>query len=246
MNLNEAITTNEIKFEEAVQFFGGKLVLTPEEFYKLSDKYRDLAFTVGGYTEIQVLNKFHQELLQAIENGTTMAQFQESMNTFLEERGYEGIGNFQSDNIFRTNIQTAYQVGHYEAMTSLTVKKLRPYWQYDAVNDKDTRPSHLAMDGKVFPADSPVWDTWYPPNGFRCRCGIRTLSKRQVEQMGLTVEQELPLSEEIDKETGEYLSVVPDNNFARNPAKTEFKPNLSGYPDSLKQAYQKMMRDKKC
>lgn len=244
MNLNEAITTNEIKFEEAIQFFGEKLVLTPEEFYKLSDKYRSLAFTVGGYTEIQVLHKFHQELLQAIDNGTTMVQFRDAMNSFLEDHGYEGMSNFQADNIFRTNIQTAYQVGHYEAMTSPMVKKLRPYWQYDAVNNKHTRPSHLAMDGKVFPADSPVWDTWYPPNGFRCRCGVRTLSKRQVEQMGLTVEEDFPISGEIDKETGELLSVVPDNNFDHNPAKTEFQPDLSGYPESLKRAYQNLMQDK--
>ena len=48
------------------------------------------------------------------------------------------------------------------------------------------------MDGRVFQADSPVWDTWYPPNGFRCRCTVRSLSKRQVEQMGLTVEEKAP------------------------------------------------------
>ena len=85
------------------------------------------------------------------------------------------------DLIFRTNIQTAYNVGHYEQMTDPGVMKLRPFWQYDAVNDTHTRPSHLAMDGKVFPADHPVWNTWFPPNGFRCRCTVRTLSKRQVE-----------------------------------------------------------------
>ena len=110
----------------------------------------------------------------------------------LEEKGYEGITPFQADNIFRTNIQTAYNVGHYEQMTDPGVMKLRPFWQYDAVNDAHTRPSHLAMDGKVFPADHPVWNTWFPPNGFRCRCTVRTLSKRQVEARELTVEDKFP------------------------------------------------------
>ena len=100
------------------------------------------------------------------DRGNTLAEFRDNMNGFLEREGYEGITPYQAENIFRTNIQTAYNVGHYKQMTDPEVMKLRPYWQYDAVNDSRTRPSHLAMDGRVFPADSPVWDTWFPPN--RC------------------------------------------------------------------------------
>lgn len=238
--LIEALTTNEIKFEEAVQYFGEKLVLTPKQFYELSDKYRSLAFTVGGYTKIQTLKKFHDEILRAIEDGLTMEQFKNEMNTFLESKGYEGLSNFQADNIFRTNVQTAYQVGHYEQMTSPMVKKLRPYWQYDAVNDSHTRPSHLAMDGKVFPCDSPIWDTWYPPNGFRCRCSVQTLSKRQVEERGLKVEEEVQAAAEL--EDGRFVNILPDPNFSTNPAKARFKPDLEGYPESLKKAYQKQQK----
>ena len=119
------------------------------------------------------------------------------MNEFLASEGYEGLDPLQADLIFRTNIQTAYNVGHYEQMTDPGVMKLRPYWQYDAVNDAHTRPSHLAMDGRVFPADSAVWDSWFPPNGFRCRCTVKTLSKRQVEARGLKVEQSAPAFHQI-------------------------------------------------
>ena len=52
------------------------------------------------------------------------------MNEFLEAEGYEGLDPLQADLIFRTNIQTAYNVGHYEQMTDPGVMKLRPYWQY--------------------------------------------------------------------------------------------------------------------
>ncbi len=107
------------------------------------------------------------------------------MNGFLEGEGYEGVTPYQAENIFRTNIQTAYNVGHYKQMTEPGVMTLRPYWQYDAVNDSRTRPCHLAMDGRVFTADVPIWDTWFPPNGFKCRCTVRSLSRRQVERRGL-------------------------------------------------------------
>jgi len=236
-DINSVITQNQdITFEEAVQYFGDKIPVTAKTFAALENEYQTLAFTVSGYTKFEILNKFHDELLQSIENGETLKSFKDRMNTFLEDKGYEGITNFQADNIFRTNVQTAYQVGHYREMTDPDVLKALPYWQYDAVNDSRTRPSHLAMDGRVFPADSPVWDTWYPPNGYRCRCTVHALSKRQVESRGLTVEQNAPLVAELPD--GRFTHVHPDPHFASNPAKTPFSPDLTGYPDSLVRAYQ--------
>ena len=178
--ISRIVHGGEFRFEEAVSYFDKKVPVTAGVFYDLADHYRALAFTVSGYTEAQIIKKFYDELLDALENGTTMEQFRQSMSGFLERQGYEGLTPFQADNIFRTNIQTAYQAGHYEQMTDPDVMRLRPYWQYDAVNDSHTRPSHLAMDGRVFPADSPVWDTWYPPNGFRCRCTVGNCGKEDI------------------------------------------------------------------
>lgn len=230
------LTTKEITFEEAVDFFKEKVTLKPSEFYDLADEYRVLAFTVSGYSKAQVLNEFYKELLKAIEEGTTVRDFKSKMNEFLDSKGYKGITNFQADNIFRTNIQTAYQVGHHSQMIDPEVMRLRPYWEYDAVGDAHTRPAHLAMNGKVFRADDPIWDVWYPPNGFRCRCGVKTLSERQVKERGLKVETEAPKAAEIN---GRYVNVVPDPKFAHNPAKVAFKPDMENYPESLKKAFEK-------
>lgn len=243
-NLFDLLTTEGFVFEEAAKFFGDKIPVTPSEFYKLVDEYRTRAFTVSGYSKIQVLKKFRDELLKAIEDGATKDDFRNRMNDFLENKGYEGITNFQADNIYRTNVQTAYQVGHYKQMTSPDVVKLRPYWKYDAVNDRKTRPSHLAMDGKVFRADDPIWNIWYPPNGFKCRCGVETLSERQVREQGLMVETEAPRAAEVD---GKFVNILPDPDFRTNPAKQEFTPDLEGYPDSMKKAFysREQSKDKK-
>lgn len=125
---------------------------------------------------------------------------------------------------------------YYKQMTEPGVKALRPYWQYDAVNDSKTRPSHLAMDGRVFMADDPIWDTWFPPNGFKCRCTVKTLSKRQMEQRGLTVETEAPRAARL--EDGRFVNILPDPQFDTNPAKVRYQPDLTGYPEPLKKAYQ--------
>ena len=223
--IESAITRGDMTFEEAVEYFRGRIPVSADVFYSIAEQYRGLAFTVSGYTKAQILKRFYDEILAALEDGNTLSEFRSRMNAFLQAEGYEGLDPLQADLIFRTNIQTAYNAGHYEQMTDPSVMKLRPYWQYDAVLDFHTRPSHLAMDGKVFPADHPVWDVWFPPNGFRCRCAVRTLSKRQVEARGLTVEDKFP-------------AIAPDPHFGTNPAKVKFEPDLKGYPDALVKAYQ--------
>ncbi len=178
------------------------------------------------------------------EESEDLTQTATILGTLIEKVGlriptsfvYEGITPYQAENIFRTNIQTAYNVGHYKRMTEPGVKALRPYWQYDAVNDSKTRPSHLAMDGRVFMADDPIWDTWFPPNGFKCRCTVKTLSKRQMEQRGLTVETEAPRAARL--EDGRFVNILPDPQFDTNPAKVRYQPDLTGYPEPLKKAYQ--------
>lgn len=49
---------------------------------------------------------------------------------------------------------------------------------YDAVNDELTRHSHKALDGITKPITDPFWNTHYPPNGWRCRCGVMVSTKK--------------------------------------------------------------------
>ena len=107
------------------------------------------------------------QVLKAIEEGRTLLDFRQGIDEITARRGWSGLSPYRLDNIFRTNIQNSYNVGRYKKQVA--VAKRRPYWQYDAVNDSNTRPSHLEHDGKVYHHKHPFWDTWYPPNGYRCR-----------------------------------------------------------------------------
>lgn len=226
---------------EVEKYLRAKIPISSKEYYRLLEKYQAAAFTAANYNNVKILEKFQEELARALEEGTTMEEFQKRMDHFLKDHGYKGLTNFRADNIFRTNMQTAYQIGHYESMTDPDVKKLRPYWQYVAVDDNHTRNSHRELNGKVYHCDSPVWDTIYPPNGYRCRCTVKTLSKRQVEQRGLTVEEELPKTAKVwdrkrGKLTGNREPFGIDPKFRRNAAKDFFEMDLSDLPPILKEA----------
>lgn len=51
-------------------------------------------------------------------------------------------------------------------------KSLFPYLEYRSTRDGRVRDEHAVFDGIIKPVDSPFWDTYYPPNGFNCRCRI--------------------------------------------------------------------------
>lgn len=227
--------TGDFIFKEAIRFLKKKTPLTASEYKSLDDECRAKAFTVSGYTSLEVLQKFLDELTEACENGKTKKDFMESMKDFLERNGYEGLNPFNADVIFRTNMQTAYNAGHYKSMTNPMAKKLRPFWEYVTAGDGEVRESHARMDGKIYAADDPVWNIWYPPNGFRCRCSVVSLTKSQVERSGKTVSRELPY--DVDYSTGEMVYQYPDKGFSNNPAKDSWKPDLSGVDLNLKKAF---------
>ncbi len=152
--------------KEALEYWEDKVRLSPGEFYALSEEARLRAFAVSGIAKGDELETVYNALRTALEKGITFKKFQEMAKDVFERRGWTGKRAWRVKTIFRTNIQTAYSVGRYRRYQEASEE--RPYWMYDAINDSRTRPTHAALDGKVFPAGHKFWDTWWPPNGFNC------------------------------------------------------------------------------
>lgn len=220
--------TADFIFKSAAEFLGSKEAVPMEVYKELEKKSKDRAFSVSHYASAEVLNQFLRELVDAVEDGTTYDTFLENMNTFLERNGYTAVNPWHASVIFETNVQTAYNAGHYETMQK--AKKYRPYWQYKTAADGRVRETHAAMQDKVYAADDPIWNVWYPPNGYRCRCTVVSLTEEQVKRMGLEVSSKPPTSL---TEFGD-IPVFPDKGFSNNPATTPWRPDMSGFNETLK------------
>lgn len=228
---------------EAIEYFRDKIVLTPAQFYQLKRQAMVNAFTAAEITSLDVLNDIFEELAKALESGATMKDFREAINERMESRGWIGLTPFRADTIFRQNTQTAYQVGRWKQMTDPAVMSDRPYGVYSAVMDSHTRATHRAMHGTCRRLDDPFWDTWYPPNGFRCRCSVRTLSQRQVDKQ--KIEVSTGSWQGLVEAPGEPArQLIPDPGFDYNPGKEAYQPDLSKYTKRLRDAYEKRQREK--
>lgn len=158
------IEPKALPFKEAEAFWKDKVRLSPGRFAQLTDEARLRAFAISGIAKGDELETVFNAIQKALNEGTTFNRFKMDCQEIFEKRGFS---TWRIDNIFRTNVQQAYGIGRYKQMKAAA--DLRPFWKYSAVNDSRTRPTHMALHGKVFPHDHPFWDTWQVPNGFRCR-----------------------------------------------------------------------------
>ena len=206
-----------LPFQEAINLFKGKVILNEYEYKKLLDEVKMRAFSVSNVMEADILKDIYDEILRSLKEGIAFNEFKKALMPKIESLGWGGTAPYRLDTIFRTNIQSMYQAGHYKQQ--MEVVDERPYWQYVAVMDSRTRPAHAAMNGKVFPADHEFWQKNYPPNGFNCRCTVRTLSAREFGREGLRVSTK--------------AQDIADPGFEFNPGEAVWKPDLSKYPSWL-------------
>ena len=189
-----------LPMREALDFWRKKVPMKASDFYRLSEEYRVRAFAVGKMAQLDMIAHVQKSLEGALTQGTSMNEWRRNATDFFKRAGWTGNTRYRLDTIFRNNIQAAYGAGRWAQAQE--GKKDRPLAMYDAIDDGRARPSHAAQDGKVYPIDHPYWNTWWPPNGHRCRCSVRTLSRDEAKDMGLKVEKD--------------IDGVPDEGFQTN------------------------------
>lgn len=174
-----------VTFLEALRFAESRKVIPADTFYSLDLNTRQLATTVSFLSSLEQMQSVIDSVNKAIALGTTFDDFKKD----VLENGIN-LPNHYLDNVFRTNIQTAYSHGRWEQQQRN--KESRPYLMYSAINDSRVRPSHLALNGIIRHIDDPFWLTHYPPIAFRCRCTVIALTEAQAKKLGITSDEDLP------------------------------------------------------
>ncbi len=229
------------------------------------------AFTVAKVMRADILQDIKDALEKSMDEGTPFAKFKKELKPLLQAKGWwgekmimdeEGKGSVvqlgsprRLRTIYDTNTQSALMKGRYDGMMQTT--EMRPYWQYlHPPIAKVPRPEHVALDGKIFRYDDPFWNTHFPPNGYGCHCRIRSLSKREVDRMGLSVssgdgkmvDKEIELPDGLLTTVTGYKTKAPDGSdttvwtdpgFNYNPGKVDWKPDLGKYDKDILNQYKK-------
>lgn len=240
--------------EKAVEYFKSKGYDISWDWYETWQDAHSKSFTVAKAMDADILQDIRTWVDKGIKDGISLETFKKGLTPRLQQRGWWGkqilngpkgpqevqLGSpSRLETIYRTNVQTAYNAGRYK--DQIVNIDDRPYWQYNAVLDQLTRPTHAAMNGLVFPATDPIWNTHYPPCGFNCRCSVRALTKTQIEAKGLkvgsskgklstkSVEIAKGVEGEVTTFTGYGVKMAPDPGWSYNPGVKDWEPSLEKY-----------------
>lgn len=203
-------------FAEQVAFFERKVSVPTAGWWDLQRGDHSHGFMVAGAFKADLLADLRGIVQAAIERGTPLEQFRKQFDAIVEKHGwvYKGGRNWRTRIIYETNIRQSFNAGRIAQLTSPTMARARPYWQYrhnDKGHSKNPRPLHQSWNGKVLRWNDPWWKTHTPMNGWGCKCGIRSLSEADLKDMGKTGPDQAPYD-------GTYLWTAPDGARHEIPA----------------------------
>lgn len=253
---------------KAIDYFTSKGYAITWDWNELWQEAQAKAFTVAKATSMDVLQDIRGAVESALKKGKTLADFEKELTPMLQRKGWWGrkesvdqdtgeitrtqLGSpWRLKTIYQTNLQTAYMAGRYKSFMENVDD--RPYWEYVAVLDARTRPSHRALNGRVFRYDDQFWNSFYPPNGFNCRCRVRAHSENNMQSRDLQLSKSDGRMEEkwltVSKKTGETAPVMgyrdpftnktftPDVGWSYNPGKAWMKPFTPPPLDTLPRSF---------
>jgi SPP1 gp7 family putative phage head morphogenesis protein len=255
--------------EKAVEYFTAK-------GYKLTFRWSDMlaqahakAFTVAKVARMDVLQDIRGAVQKSLAEGQSLGQFRDNLEPTLKAKGWWGVQKMQDPltgeeknvqlgsprrlrTIYRENLADAYVTGDFRAAQENSAD--RPYGQWHAVHDKSTRPSHMALDGKIFPLSDPFWKTHVPGKlDWGCRCYMTTLSEQELKDEGLKPSSSAGHMSErevlVSRATGELRKVpvykdpltgteIPAAvGRGYNPAEAAYQPDLDSYDYDIARDY---------
>lgn len=163
-----------LPFTEAVEYLKKRSVLSKVDYEKLSDKLRFRAFTASRIADGDLLKRINAELIKNVDSGDGLKSFLSmTKDELLSKVGMGANQGWYWETVYRTNVQTAYNVGR--AMAFEQDKPLA----YELIAIDDSRTTDIcrpyATKRVVLASDDPFWKTHWPPFHFNCRTTVRAI-----------------------------------------------------------------------
>ena len=223
-------------FDEQVAFLRGKVALPSRRYTDLMHAGHDRGFIVAGATATALVEDLQAAVVKIAETGGTAADFRRDFERIVGEHGWTGwTGSdtaagraWRARTIIETNLRTSHQAGRLKQMREVSAR--RPWWQYRhgvLRKPKSPRADHVALDGKVYRHDDPIWSRIYPPNDWGCTCGVRTLSDRDMARLGKSGGDVPPTAAEIAEAVPPEWRYQPGDTWERGLVPPELQAPLA-------------------
>jgi len=182
---------------EAVAYMQARGLLSPT--FSCQDIYAEEhahQFTVAKLSRLDLLDAIYRECVKNAAEGQSLREFAKQLRPLLEKEGWWGkrevidpktgeVGTTTFDParlklIYDVNLRTAHSAGTWERI--VRNQATHPYIRYVTQRDERVRDSHRAWDNLTLPVGHAFWLTHTPPNGWRCRCRITSMTQAEYDK----------------------------------------------------------------
>lgn len=157
-------------FRASIDFLERRLDLDPSQVVDLAETYSADVDTIVRTLGADVDEKVGRAMADIAREGLHTSGGVARLREAFDAAGIGPQADWQLENLYRTQVQTAYSAGQWNANQDPIIREILWGYEYTTVGDDRVRPSHAAMDGTRAAKDDPLWQTWFPPCGYNCRC----------------------------------------------------------------------------
>ena len=194
-------------YDDAVRYMRKRLDLSPDDVAKLEKLYGDTAVKVTRGLGDALEAKAQEAAADIVKQGMHVQDAMQRMREAFDAAGATPQKPFLLETLVRTQIQTAYGAGRWNADQDPAVQEILWGYTYVTAGDDRVREEHAAMEGTCLPKDDPFWQVNWPPNGFNCRCStVEEFREEKIVQP--------PESVEVD---GRIIKPGADEGWGYNP-----------------------------
>lgn len=213
--------------QEAVDYLQRRDRLT--QTFSWQDLWHDehaKQFTVSRMARMDILSAMQDGITKSVQGDLTRRDWMSDTKALLKKEGWWGekdvldpvfgevvTTRFDSARlklIFDTNTRMANSAGLWDRVWRN--RSTHPYVRYITRGDERVRLQHRRWANLTLPADHPFWEKHWPPNGWRCRCRVMSMTKAEFDRRSAAgeLQTEAPPEEFItwtNKRTGETSEV---------------------------------------
>jgi SPP1 gp7 family putative phage head morphogenesis protein len=178
----------KVTFQDAVDDILQRTPYLAESYKEVQNAYNLFhGFALARSTTETLTKKVQKLVAQSIEDGKPV----NSASQAIAELG--DYNQAYAETVYRTNLTTAYTAGTIKMAKDPAISQVMVAYEYSSRTDSNVRDNHRAMDGTIAKTTDPIWTRLAPPNGYRCRCHLRLVSRFELARRGIELPDSIPI-----------------------------------------------------
>lgn len=189
----------------------------------------------AGFQKVEMSDKMRERLTRSnyIFSGIkTFHEFNEAFPSMLDENGNKKTFERFLNDVQKINdtynanyLHAEYNFVQASATMAAKWEQFQQdgdqyYLQYRTAKDGKVRPEHAALDGVTLPPSDSFWDTYYPPNGWNCRCNVVQVRKQKYT----ATEHSEAMSRGEEAMNGQKYNIFRFNSGKQGKAIPDYNP----------------------